>query len=409
MYALCSALRVDSSPAILAAALCVGLMRRAERFELRKLALKVVALPIIALAAGVVGFTLLRVPVAGAALFTAGISLSVALRQFGPRATAIGRTLALPFITILVVPVRIEAGANAPLAVLLTLVAGVVAVLCAAAASYAVPQAQPERSGTRAVKAGWSSVPTRMALQMLASLVLAFAIGMTLFPAHWFWIVLSAFIVCSGAIGRGDAIYKALLRLCGAIGGTLLGALVANVHLPNPVSYAALVFAVLFAGMWLRRINYAYWAACTTLIFALLQGAHGQSAAPLFAARVSCIFIGALCGVAATWFVYPIRTEQVVRRRVADAVAAMREVLAGGHADIEHHIEQLQRIAPPVRLHRRLFGAKDMNAHPASWIDRAHALLLQMREAPYDRASAREELRAIGALIKAGGGRQTHR
>ena len=32
---------------------------------------------------------------------------------------------------------------------------------------------------------------------------------------------------------------------------------------------------------------------------------------------------GALCAVAATWFVYPIRTEAVVRRRVADVLAAL--------------------------------------------------------------------------------------
>lgn len=400
LYAVCLGAHVNPSPAILSAALCMGLVRRPETASGRKLALKLVTLPFIALAASLVGYAFLRMPVLGATLFTCGIALSVALRQFGERAALIGRTLALPFIAMLVVPVRVDPGANVLAIAVLTLLAGAVAMLCAAAASYALPKAEPAPRKMRAVEPGWNSVPTRMALQMFAALVLAFAIGFTAFPAHWFWVVLSAFIVCSGAVGRGDAMYKALLRLGGAIGGTLLAALVANARLPSSTAYAALIFAVLFAGMRLRRINYAYWAACATLIFALLQGSGGRNVLPLFAARVLCIFIGALCGVAAAWFVYPIRTRQVVRRRVADALAAMREVLTGGAADLEHHAGELQRVAPPVRLHRMIFGAGDPDEHPATWIDRAHALLMKMRESSFDRKNAGAELRAIGSMLK---------
>ena len=90
-YALCLGFEVNASPAILAAALCMGLMRRAERLEPRALLLKFLALPIIALAAGLVGFAFLKVPALGAALFTGGIVLSVLLRKYGERGSAVGR------------------------------------------------------------------------------------------------------------------------------------------------------------------------------------------------------------------------------------------------------------------------------------------------------------------------------
>ncbi len=216
------------------------------------------------------------------------------------------------------------------------------------------------------------TVQTRMALQMLVALGLAFAVGMFAFPQHWSWVVLTAFIVCSGAVGRGDAIYKGLLRLGGAIGGTLVAAAVSRIPL-NGVENATLIFVVLFFGIWLRNINYAYWAACATLIFALLQGSAGVDPLPLFAIRVVAIVVGALCAVAATWFVFPIRTEHVVRRRVGDALRALKE--GAGTRDLRDHLRHLDRVAPPVRLHRAIFGERESTKHPATLLDETQGRL----------------------------------
>ena len=213
---------------------------------------------------------------------------------------------------------------------------------------------------------------TRMALQMLVALALAFAIGMPLFHQHWSWVVLTAFIVCSGAIGRGDAIYKALQRFGGAIGGTLVAAVISRIPL-NGIENTALIFVALFFGIWLREINYAYWAACATLIFALLQGSAGIDPLPLFLIRVLAIVVGSLCAIAATWFVFPIRTEHVVRRRVADARDALRA--GAGLRDLHFHYAQLERVAPPVRLHRRVFGEAKDGKHPATLIEKMQGRL----------------------------------
>jgi hypothetical protein len=415
-YALCMRLGTNASPAILAAALCVGLMRRPERLDLRSLLFKLVALPLVALCAGLVAFAFRTAPLLGAAIFSCGIALSIVLRNYGERASAIGRTIALPLMAILVVPVRMDDTHGKLIPALLMLAAGAIAFAATSVAWWIAersgialePQARrPERP--RSQSRSGIPVASRMALQMLAALALAFAIGMLLIPAHWPWVVLTAFIVCSGAVGRGDAIYKGLLRLAGAIGGTFVAAIVASVRFENGVVYAAAVFCVLFVGIFLRQFNYAYWAACATLIFALLQGSAGSPAGPLFALRVLCIAAGAMCAVAATWFVYPIRTEQIVRRRIADALAALRDVISVTPGDPEHsarlaaldgHASELRRIAPPVRLHRTLFGAKDPEAHPAAWIDLMHALLEHARRPGFDRAHIGAEMRRLRAMLQ---------
>jgi Fusaric acid resistance protein-like len=404
-YALCVRVGTNASPAILSAVLCLGISRAPERHGIVALLRRCIAVPVIALGVALIGATFLRTPVAGAVLFTLGMSASVALREYGRVASAMGRTIALTLIAMLVVPVQIDRSAGILVSIALLLAAAIVAQLCAwgatALASIAgvTPSAEavrlPRKKVDKKPEAGKLSATHRMALQMLVALALAFAIGITVFRLHWPWVVLSAFIVTSGAIGRGDALYKALLRVAGAIAGTLVAELLTFVHVGNSVEYAMLIFAVLFVGIWLRQINYAYWAACATLLFALLQGPQSAPGLALFGTRVLCILLGAACGVAATWFVVPIRSSHVVRRRLADAMGDMRDVLTGETRDLEHHTAQLERIAPAWRLHRTVLAREAPHAHPATWIERAHALLAHMRGTDFDRRKAGADLKKL--------------
>jgi hypothetical protein len=130
MYAICTHLGANISPAILAAALAVGLARRPQRFDARETLVRLATLPLVALAAGIVGLTIRALPPLGAVLFCAGITLSIWLRNFGERASAVGRTIALPFIAMLVVPLRPETSLGPVIGALLVIAAGVIAIAC---------------------------------------------------------------------------------------------------------------------------------------------------------------------------------------------------------------------------------------------------------------------------------------
>ncbi|HTX58548.1 MAG TPA: FUSC family protein [Verrucomicrobiae bacterium] len=411
VYALGLRFGAGAAPAILAAALAVGLGRQGEAPDLRRLLFKLATLPLVALAAGAVGVTFLRSPLLGAALFTAAIALSIWLRNYGRRGAIAGRVVALPFVSMLIVPVALDLPGGAPAAAAFAVAAGASASICTTLVSLLARRLgwleaeQTPRAPAppkREPRANALPVQTRMAVQMLVALALAFAAGMLALPAHWSWAVLCAFIVCSGALGRGDAIYKGILRFAGAAGGTLAAAFVQLLPARGGVAEAALIFGLLFAGIFLREFNYAYWAGCMTLVFALLQGAQNAGAFELFALRLGGIAIGALCAIAATWFVFPIRTEQIVRRRVADALAAVR-THAHDAALLDYHAQALDRVAPPARLHRRVFGAPQPQNHPAAWIDLAHELLALARSNPADRARLSEKMRELGALLKRSG------
>jgi uncharacterized membrane protein YccC len=50
-----------------------------------------------------------------------------------------------------------------------------------------------------------------MAIQLAVALTAAFLLGWLLFPEHAMWVVLTAFLVCSGNRGRGDVVHKSAL------------------------------------------------------------------------------------------------------------------------------------------------------------------------------------------------------
>jgi uncharacterized membrane protein YccC len=217
------------------------------------------------------------------------------------------------------------------------------------------------------------AVSTRMAIQMAVALIVAFAVGFFFFRERWGWIVLTAFIVNSGNRGRLDVVYKSGMRVLGAAAGTVL-ALGVGQHLGiDHRATAALILAALFFGVWLRPFGYAWWALFVTVALALLQGFDGGGEpVELLWLRMEEIILGALIGIAAAWFVLPVRSTDVLRRRLADALAALSEALDPAteqRSATRFHaaLKRVEQVAPPFRAARVL--ARRDSMRPADWVD----------------------------------------
>ncbi len=394
LWLLCRACTVQPQPAVLAAILAIVLGRRAAPRGIDAVAIVAGRIAGIAIAASGIGWLLRHVPVAGAAVFVAGMFFSVWLRDRGERARAVGALIALPLVAMLVVPGPTRVAPGGPLVDLaLAVAAGVVALSyvtaidalarrlrladtgVSAAERFPLPPREPRTGMTPA---------TRMAWQLAVALCAAFVVGFIVFPEHWGWVVLTAYIVCGSARGREDAVYKAVLRLTGALAGTVGAAALANLWAPTGPAEAVAIFAVLYAGLALRDVNYAYWACSTTLILSLLGRSNQSFALGLFVTRIEAIVVGAICGIVAAWFVFPIPTEAVVRRRLADVLLALDDVVANAHlpgderahahATFHHRMRELDDVDAPVRWHWRVFVRRGDADHPARWIDLARGV-----------------------------------
>jgi uncharacterized membrane protein YccC len=199
-----------------------------------------------------------------------------------------------------------------------------------------------------------------MAAQMAVALTGAFAVGHWLLPGHWLWVVLTAYIVCSGNRGRADVIDKGLMRLVGASVGTVVATIVIGVFPAGDGVTVVVIFVVLAFAVWLRPINYAYWAGCVTAVIALLYGYFGEGGIALLRTRLEGILLGAVIGAAASWLVLPIKSGEVLRRREADALRSLSDVvtstisdptqLAVSSAGFDYALRQLDEVMRAFRL-----------------------------------------------------------
>ena len=403
-----------AASAVLGAVLSLSLARSHLAGERRGAREAVLALPLVALASVGVGVLLHRAPWAGAAVFVAGMALSIWLRRFGKRALRLGTLIALPLVTILVVPhlPRREAGALpawlVPVAVAFVALAWVLLAQALGRWLRWLAPREDEIDAAPAAAAPGTMRPsphTRMALQMAAALALSFAVGHLAFPSHWSWIVLTAFIVNSGNRGRQDVVYKSALRVLGAAGGTIVALAFASHLAPGGAPATALILASVFLGVWLRPAGYGWWALFVTLALALLQTSQPSAAPPLLWQRLLEILIGAAIGLAAAWFVYPIRSTDVLRKRIAEALAAMSEALDPQVAErrpgsVVAACKRVEQLRPSFRA-RHLALRRWQPLQPVEWIDAllacrgAVVALVERRETP---GAVR---RAVGAARKA--------
>jgi hypothetical protein len=358
---------VDPSPGplVLGAVLAMTLSRSHLVDSWRGRLEAVVVLPALAVIVALVALLLLDLPVVGAAAFTAAMFLSVWLRRFGPTWRRIGSLVALPFITLLIAPAHLGSGGVLEAALVSLVALAAVVLLRLAFRRRAATVAPPSGAPSAAAASDLRPIPsTRMALQLALAVGAAFALGYWLFPGHWGWVVLTAYLVCSGNRGRADVLYKSGLRVVGAAAGTVAALALAGVRLEGPVLVAVLI-AALAVGLVLREVSYAFWALIITLVLTLLQSGLGAEAVDL-PARLLAILVGAACGLVASWFLLPIRSERVVRGRVAAVLAGLDDVATGRGATPSLH--PLDEVAPPFVFLARIPLAPPRWRRTGEWI-----------------------------------------
>ena len=204
-----------------------------------------------------------------------------------------------------------------------------------------------------------------MALQMAVSLALAFVIGQALWPLHWSWVVLTAYIVASGNRGRGEVLHKSGLRVLGAASGAVIATLLAGLFSPGEPWLIVAIFVVMALSLVLRDYSYAYWAAGVTGMLSLLYGYLGVHADNLILERIGAIMLGALIAVVCAWFITPVRSGDVLRLRASIALANLSDwITAARRQDFDtmqtqlgllsHSLAQLQQLSPTFRTHHQL-------------------------------------------------------
>jgi hypothetical protein len=274
----------------------------------------------------------------------------------------------------------------------------------AALARLGAPRTGVTRPAERAPAS--PGVYTRLAAQSATALVLAFAAGQLLFPVHWPWTVVTVITVSFGARSRGEVVVKSLQRLAGALAATSLVTPFAATVARQPGLAVLLILAILGTGLYLRQRSYVWWPAAMTSALALLYGLLGQGGdSTVLRERLLAIIVGGACAILPAALLAPIRTRDLVRKRTAECLRAMRDCLTAAPVSVaavraaEVALADLRTAAQPLLLTRRIRPTRE-----AAWVAELSACAPALRALPFEPDSGRgigEVLATVGRELRA--------
>lgn len=177
------------------------------------------------------------------------------------------------------------------------------------------------------VDAGGVSVYIRQAVQVTVAAGAAIVVGETLSASRWYWAVLAAFVVFAGTSSAGETLNKALGRTGGTVVGIVAGIVVERLVQGNAPLELGLMFAFLFAAVYVFRIWYVGMVFFITAVLSLMYGLLGLFSDQLMVLRLIETGAGALAGALAAAFVLPLRTDRVFGSMTLESLVRLRAVV----------------------------------------------------------------------------------
>lgn len=394
-------LAVDPEPAsvVLGIALTSSLSRSQWERDRRGRLEALLLLPPLGLATMGVGALLNQVFWLGAVVYVVALVGVTLLRRFGETGRRVAAVASTPLLAVLFLPSGAGADRGPAVAVIEPLLISVLAWAVVTAVHLAARRLGPVARGTRAAAsaAGGNltaatpaprgrlrpTATTRMAIQVGVAATVAFVVGALGFGSHWAWVVLSTVIVAYLPRGRAEAVSKGVHRFAGAAAGSLVALVPLAVTPDRAPLLAGAALAAIGVGILLREVSYAVWAFCVTIALTLLERLGGQSS-PLIGVRLVEIGIGVAIGIMAVCIVFPVRTSDVVRARLAMVLAAVSGRLSAeterARSDADLRIaaaaRELDRACAPLHEAARVLSVfRRPPPDAVTWVHHAHLIV----------------------------------
>ncbi|MEV7202387.1 FUSC family protein [Streptomyces griseoluteus] len=207
------------------------------------------------------------------------------------------------------------------------------------------PGAQtPEETGLR-------RPTTRAAIQVAVGASLAIMGGELLSQQHWYWAVLTCWIVFINTTSTGEILVKGGRRLLGTVLGVVAGIGLAGAVGHHTWTAFALVLVFVFAMFYTAPLSYTLMSFFVTAALGLLYTLLNTYSASVLVLRVEETAVGAACGVITAAVVLPVRTDRrtdellvKVLDKLAELTQAAVDQLSGQpHTDLVDQARELDQ------------------------------------------------------------------
>ncbi len=200
-----------------------------------------------------------------------------------------------------------------------------------AAVTHAAATLQRQQSAVVAPVEAPSVVPAplawRPALRASCAAVMAAAVGYPLSPEHWYWAIISVFVISLGTTSVGDTLQKGTLRIIGTACGALAGLCVAAFVPTHPALVLVGMTICLIGWSYFVLYNYAVGIFFLTLLIGLVYGVLGDDLPAIVVLRLVETAIGAAATFITALWIVPLPTSQHVRTRALTLMARLLDVI----------------------------------------------------------------------------------
>jgi uncharacterized membrane protein YccC len=167
----------------------------------------------------------------------------------------------------------------------------------------------------------------RSALRATCASVIATCVGYPLSPEHWYWAIISVFVISLGTTSAGDTVQKGMLRIAGTACGALAGLCVAAFVPAHPALVVIGMTICLFGWSYFVLYNYAVGIFFLTLLIGLVYGVLGDNLPMIVGTRLAETAIGAVATFVTAMWIVPLPTSHHIRTRALALIARLLDVI----------------------------------------------------------------------------------
>lgn len=180
-----------------------------------------------------------------------------------------------------------------------------------------------------AVSSAQASPPLawRAMLRTICASAIATCAGYPLSPDHWYWAIITVFVISLGTTSAGDTVQKGMLRIAGTACGALAGLCVAAFVPTHPALVIAGMMICLFGWAYFVLYNYAVGIFFLTLMLGLVYGVLGDSVTSIVGTRLIETAIGACATFITALWIVPLPTSHHIRTRALTLIARLLDVI----------------------------------------------------------------------------------
>ncbi|WP_024794830.1 FUSC family protein [Tomitella biformata] len=168
---------------------------------------------------------------------------------------------------------------------------------------------------------------TKAAIQVAVATSVATVVGELISPDRWYWAVMAAFVVFTGASTRGEILSRAGQRIVGTIAGVLAGVLIAALVGHNPPVQLVLILVCVFFAYYLAPVAYGLLTFFLTMLLATLYGLLGVFSVEVLEIRVEETAAGALIGIASSYLILSTKTREALTKHALEYVDELAELI----------------------------------------------------------------------------------